>query len=56
MWDLRARIKRGLEVRRQVFGDVDEMEWKRSSDEFDPEFHGIMLGFRWGHNHGTPGH
>lgn len=55
MWDIKARMKRGLEVRRKVFGDVDEVEWKRSNDEFDPEFHDIMLGFRWGTITARPG-
>ena len=55
MWDIRARAKRGLAVRRAVFGDVDEAEWKRSNDEFDPEFHDIMLGFRWGTITARPG-
>src|SRR5213594_1740878 len=55
VWDIKARMKRGLEVRRKVFGHVDEAEWKRSNDEFDPEFHDIMLGFRWGTITARPG-
>jgi alkylhydroperoxidase/carboxymuconolactone decarboxylase family protein YurZ len=48
VWDMRARAKRGVAVRRKVFGAKDEVAWKRSNDEFDPEFHDIMVGFRWG--------
>lgn len=55
MWDIVARAKRGLATRRKVFGDVDETEWKRSNDEFDPEFHDIMVGFRWGTITARPG-
>jgi 4-carboxymuconolactone decarboxylase len=55
VWDMKERARRGIEVRRQVFGDTDEAEWKRLNDEFDPEFHDIMVGFRWGTITARPG-
>jgi 3-oxoadipate enol-lactonase/4-carboxymuconolactone decarboxylase len=55
VWDIAARAKRGLQARRQVFGDVDEAAWKRSNDEFDPEFHDLLLAVRWGSVTARPG-
>jgi len=55
VWDIVARAKRGLETRRQVFGDVDEAAWKRSNDEFDAEFHDLLLAVRWGSVTARPG-
>jgi alkylhydroperoxidase/carboxymuconolactone decarboxylase family protein YurZ len=54
-WDMKARARRGAQARRQVFGAADEAAWKRSNDEFDPEFHDIMVGFRWGTITARPG-
>jgi alkylhydroperoxidase/carboxymuconolactone decarboxylase family protein YurZ len=53
--DLKKRMQRGLEKRRQVFGDADEAEWTDRNDSFDPEFQEYMLGFRWGTITARPG-
>jgi alkylhydroperoxidase/carboxymuconolactone decarboxylase family protein YurZ len=55
VWDIAARAKRGLATRRSVFGDVDETKWKASNDEFDPEFHDLLLAVRWGSVTARPG-
>jgi 4-carboxymuconolactone decarboxylase len=53
--DLENRKKRGLELRRKIFGKKDEEEWKKMNEEFDPDMNEYMLGFRWGTITARPG-
>jgi alkylhydroperoxidase/carboxymuconolactone decarboxylase family protein YurZ len=55
MADLKARMKRGLEIRRKIFGESDERAWQQLNDDFDPEMNEYMLGLRWGTITARPG-
>jgi len=48
--DLRALMARGAETRMRHLGAEEGRpdEWERMNDEFDPIFHELMLGLRWG--------
>ena len=63
MANLKDRMKRGLKIRRKIFGDsgpvneddYGEQAWLDLNDDFDPEFNEYMLGFRWGTITARPG-
>jgi alkylhydroperoxidase/carboxymuconolactone decarboxylase family protein YurZ len=47
--DLKALMERGAKIRAQQRGeDAHPDDWKHLNDEFDPFFHELMLGLRWG--------
>jgi len=53
--DLEDRMERGLELRRKIFGDLDESAWKKRNDDFDPAMNEYNLGLRWGTITARPG-
>jgi 4-carboxymuconolactone decarboxylase len=55
--DLKALMERGAATRMKHLGQDDGQweEWERLNHEFDPIFHEIMLGLRWGTITARPG-
>jgi alkylhydroperoxidase/carboxymuconolactone decarboxylase family protein YurZ len=55
--DLKALMARGAATRRLHLGEDEGWweEWERLNNEFDPIFHEIMLGLRWGTVTARPG-
>jgi alkylhydroperoxidase/carboxymuconolactone decarboxylase family protein YurZ len=55
--DLKALMPRGADTRMKHLGRDEGRwdEWARMNDEFDPLFHELMLGLRWGTITARPG-
>jgi 4-carboxymuconolactone decarboxylase len=55
--DLRASMTRGAATRMKHLGQEEGWweEWEHSNNEFDPLFHELMLGLRWGTVTARPG-